>query len=227
MKTENSTRSGRIATAVLGFAAMLLVFGCTNADPTPGPGKPLCLGIAYDVSQSVSDAEMPAMTTAQLEQVLDLLKKRGGVMAFGAVDENAFEPLMRAQVVPVKGRLDERARRNQKNVRGLSAFASAVSDKLNRSRNARRTDINGSIRRFMLFFNEPNHMPSSEKVLIFISDGKDTGAWRNSKGIRLADDVSVFSVGVEASLASKLFGSRVTLFESIDAAIRNIDDSSQ
>lgn len=229
MKLENVTKFNFTALGLSSFVVLFVIIwtGCTNTNPYSKSSAPLCLGVAYDVSQSVANVEMPAMNTAQLEQILAMLKKRGGVIAFGVVDEKSFEPLLRAQVVPVQGQLDERAQRNQKNIKVLANFTTAVSAKFNRPRNARRTDINGSIARFTLFFNEPNHPANAEKVFICVSDGFDTGAWRKFKGIHLADDVRVFAVGMETRLAEKLFGANVTLFESIDAAIKSLDHSSQ
>ncbi|GEM_PF-5767572 len=229
MKSENVAKFNFTELAISGLIILFFIIltGCSNTNPSSQSSAPLCLGVAYDVSQSVANVEMPAMTTAQLDQILAMLKKRGGVIAFGVVDEKSFEPLLRAQVVPVLGQLDERAQRNQKNIKVLADFTTAVSAKFNRPRNARRTDINGSIARFALFFDEPNHPANAEKIFIFVSDGFDTGAWRKFKGIHLADDVLVFAVGMETRLAEKLFGANVTLFESIDAAIKSLDHSSQ
>jgi len=229
MKPEKTTIFSFTVLSVGSLIAlfMMVAWGCTKTTPASTFGAPLCLGIAYDVSQSVANVEMPTMTTDQLDRILTVLKKRGGTIAFGLVDEKAFEPLLRAQVVPVQGQLDERARRNQQNIKRLTDFTTEVAAKLNCQRNALRTDINGSIARLTLFFDEPNHPANVEKVLIFVSDGLDTGLWKNFKEIHLADDVQVFAVGMEARLAQKLFGPNAILFESIDAAIRNLDPSSQ
>lgn len=188
--------------------------------------RPLYLGIAYDVSGSVEQLELPVMTMEHVEKVVALVKKRGGAVAFGLIDEKAFELLIRLELERVAGKLNERARINQKNAKAEGEFKTLVEGKINRPRNANRTDIKGSIARFALFFSEPNIPANAEKVVIFISDGIDTGPWRKLSGVRLPEDVKVYVVGTEAGLARKLFGKQAILFESIDSAIESLSPKS-
>lgn len=187
---------------------------------------PLCVAVAYDVSGSVAQLELPVMTMEHVDKIISLVKKRGKCIAFGLIDEKAFEPLTRVELFQVSGKLNERARINQRNQKGEAEFSELVEKKINRPRNARRTDINGSIARLGLFFSEPTIMADAEKVLIFISDGIDTGAWRTLKGIKLPKDVKVFVVGIEENLARKFFGQQAVLFEGIDAAIEGLSPKS-
>ena len=199
---------------------LFLISGCTKNTKSTDP--PLCLGLTYDVSKSVANVGLPPLTSAQLERMLSLLKARGGIMAFGLVDEMSFEPLIRLKLDPITGRLDQRAQRNQKNIKAIKEFINELNEKIQRPRNARGTDIYGSLARFTLFFNEPTHPRESEKVLLFLSDGIHTSLWPDFKNSEFPLDIHIFVVGIEADLARKLFGKNPILFESIDAAIDNL-----
>ena len=206
------------------LAAFLFVLGAC----TPGSHEkaalpaPLCVAVAYDVSGSVAQLELPVMTMEHVDKIISLVKKRGGCLAFGLIDEKAFAPLARLELLQVSGKLNERARINQKNQKGEAEFREILEKKISRPRNAKRTDINGSIARFGLFFSEPTFMADAETVIIYISDGVDTGTWRNLKGIKLPKDVKVYVVGMEENLARKFFGQQAVLFEGIDAAIETL-----
>jgi len=187
---------------------------------------PLCVAVAYDVSGSVAQLELPVMTMEHIDKILSLVEKRGGCIAFGLIDEKAFEPLVRMELLQVSGKLDARARINQKNQQGEADFRELVEKKIKRPRNANRTDVNGSIARLGLFFNEPGLASNGEKIALFITDGIDTGSWRNLKGIKLPKDVKVYVVGMEESLARKFFGQQAVLFEGIDVAIESLSPKS-
>lgn len=167
-------------------------------------------------------ARAAVFTAAHLEKILATLKAREGATAFGLIDEKAFEPLTRIELERVAGQLDERAQINTKNREVISRFKNLVEKKLGRPRNSRRTDIKGSIARFALFFEEPAIPTNAEKVLLFISDGFDTGPWRRLSNVRLPEGVKVFVVGMEREMAEKLFGKQAILFEGIDAAINSL-----
>lgn len=187
---------------------------------------PLCLGMAYDVSGSVDTYGVPALQNSHLDHALSILKKRGGVMAFGLIDEKSFEPLDRLQLAPVMGRLDERARRNTRNQESINQFRIAVEPKISSPRKAKVTDFHGAMRRFRLFFNESTSA-GAEKLIIIISDGIETGTRKRQPLSLLPDDVKVYAIGMEDGKAKGLFGSNVTIFESIDAAIDAVSNGGQ
>lgn len=186
--------------------------------------EPLYVGVGYDVSRSVATAHLPQFTSNHLDRLIGLVNKSGGVVSVGIVDELAFEPLAKLQVLRVAGRLDERAQINQKNHESEKAFKADVASKISVPRNARATDINGSIARFSLFLDEPTIPANARRVVIFISDGIDTGPWRRLAGVRLPAGVKVFVVGMERTLAVRLFGKNAVLFESIDSALDGLKD---
>ena len=208
-----------IITALL----LLSTFGCcTSGHQSSLPQNPLWLGIADDVSGSVEESRLPVFTGDHLKDIVSILKIRGGAVAFDLIDEDAFQPLTRLELVRLAGRLDERARINQRNMSTEADFNATVEQKINRPRNARRTDIKGYLARFVLFFSEPTIPPGAEKVMLFISDGIDTGPRRRLSEIRLPEDVKIFAIGTEKTLAEKLFGNQAFLFESISAAIESL-----
>ena len=208
--------------AKIAILALITATGCIGSQTAEDlPPSPLFLGVAYDVSGSVDERGLPVLTSMHLEQIISILKARGGFMAVGLIDEQAFAPLVRLEVAPVVGRLDERAQRNIQNQKQISQFREEATKQVDRLRNAGKTDINGALARFDLFFNEPILPSHAEKILICISDGLDTGPWRK-KSIQLSADVKVFTVGIEGRLAQQLFGDQALRFESIDAAIKHL-----
>ena len=94
--------------------------------------------------------------------------------------------------------------------------------KLNRRRDAQRSDVAGIVARFALFFDEPTVPTGAEKVLIMLTDGQDNGPWKKDSSIRLPQDVTVFTVGIRPDLARTLFGDRVAIFEGIDPAVQSL-----
>jgi hypothetical protein len=180
------------------------------------------LGIAYDVTGSVEQRGLPFFTIQHLDRLNATLKNRGGSMAFGLIDERAFVPLVRLTLQPVTGLLNERAAKNTENKSSTSEFRSKVESKIARKRDAPATDVNGSLMRFQLFFNEPKVQSNAEKIFFVVSDGEDTGPWRLLKGVKLPSDVRIYVVGMRADIARDLFGAQALLFEGIDAAIKAI-----
>ncbi len=208
---------------IIAIPFLITSVGCVgNEDNALTTARPLYVGVADDVSGSVEEIELQPLTPNHIDKIMGTLKNRGGSIAFGLIDENAFVPLRRLNVEPVSGRLDVRAHKNQQNQKAILDFKNVIESKVRRPRNAPRTDIKGSIMRFRLFFGEPNIPRDAELVFLFISDGKDTRR-RYSTDVELPANVKVYVVGTEPSLAHKLFGGRVTLFESIDAAIEALN----
>jgi hypothetical protein len=195
-----------------------LLLGCSQSTEQP-PMPPLHLGVAYDVSASAQP--LPELTMEHIQQLLKVLNARGGSIAVALVDESGFQPLTRLKIETVVGRLDERAHLYTKNQERAKDFLAKVEGLLTRPRNARRTDILGTVARLRLFFSEPNIQAGAEKVLLFISDGVDTVHRQGTPS--LPDDVAVYVVGMEAGVADRLFHGRGVLFESPHAAIEQLE----
>lgn len=229
-KNKPQTRLSKLLKPSRSWSAFLLclnlfLFGCGVSGNDNGVvAEPLYVGIGYDVSRSVAQAHLPQLTSSHIDRVIALIHKSGGTISLGLVDDAAFKPLEKLEVLRVAGRLDERAQINQKNRESEKAFRAIVASKISGPRNARATDIRGSIARFSLFFNEPTIPANARRVAIFISDGIDTGPWRKLSSVRLTDGVKVFVVGMEKNLAEKLFGKNAVLFESIDSALDGLRD---
>ncbi len=207
-----------------GFSGIVLIISLflacgTGHEASSDPQSPLYLGIAYDVSGSVNKQGFPALTSAHLDQLVTLFGKRGGVIGLGLIDEEAFEPLERLELKPVVGRLDERASQNRKNRKAIANFKMAVKHKIERPRNAVRTDLDGAMSRLALFFGEPTIPAGALKVALIVSDGVHTARGRKLS-TRLPEDVVVLTVGIEQQLAEKLFGKQTQRFESVDAGIQ-------
>lgn len=201
---------------------MLAACGQSTEQQKIEAAKPLCLGIAYDVSRSAEP--LPELTMGHLERVLQIMKTRGGCVAVALVDESAFKPLTRLKIETVKGRLDQRADIAKRNRRVEEEFVTKVEAMLSRPRNAKRTDIKGTFARLGLFFGEPGIPTGAEKVLLIISDGIDTVHRQGLAGNSLPDDVTVYVVGMEKGLAAQWFGEQAVLFESPEAAIDNLEE---
>jgi hypothetical protein len=184
---------------------------------------PLQLGVADDMSRSATQNGVPALSSVHIDHMISCLQRHGGTIAFGLIDEKSFEPLSRLLLIPVVGTLEERAQRNTMNQKVIKQFQSEVEPKINSPQQAKVTDINGTIRRFALFFNESNNI-NSDKIFIFISDGIETASKRRKISASLPGDVKVFVVGMEKDAATSLFRDKVTVFESIDSAIDAISN---
>ena len=194
---------------------VLSILGCADGKKQEAKQPtPLILGIGYDVSGSAEKNGVPILNMSHLDKSITIIQKRSGNLAFGVMDDKSFEPLDRLPLPIVAGRLDERAQATLKSKDSIAKFRSDVEPKL-KERNSKVTDFYGSLNRFMLFFNEPT--PHAEKILIVISDGIDTVTKRSN--IQIPADLKVFAVGMDKSLAVKIFGDKVVLFESIDSAL--------
>src|SRR5438552_416859 len=110
--------------------------------------KPLYVAIGYDISGSVAD--FPALTDVHVERLVSLVNRRGGTLAFGLIDERAIEPLDCLELLPVIGRLDQRARTAVKNREAISDWKNRVAAKIGRTRNAPRTDFYGALAQIAL-----------------------------------------------------------------------------
>ena len=62
-----------------------LLLGC-SPPPQEQPQPPLHLGVAYDISGSVNQLELPQLTPEDIARMVATLKSRGGSMAFGLVN---------------------------------------------------------------------------------------------------------------------------------------------
>ena len=159
---------------------------------------------------------------AHLEEFIKAVKTNGGILAYGTIDERSFHPLTSMQIRKVVGRLDERAAINQRNNASLKTFKETAEPLLNHPRNARRTDIAGSLERFELFFDEPTSS-EAKKIFIMISDGLDTTSRRAGLyKIRLPEGTEIYTIGIEKTLAKNIFGQKVKCLESLEAALRTL-----
>ncbi|MEK7396742.1 MAG: hypothetical protein AAB116_07375 [Candidatus Poribacteria bacterium] len=217
-KINQNNNSYLYYSIILFIGIVIIINGCSNTNIKKQAinQSPLLLGVADDVSGSAAQNGVPALSSTHIDRVISCLQKRGGIIAFGLIDEQSFEPLSRLPLTPVIGTLEERAQRNTMNQKAIEQFRSAIEPKLSPSQQAKVTDVNGTIRRFAIFFNEPNN---ADKVFIFISDGIETASKRHKISASMPDDVKVFAVGMEKDAAAGLFGDKVTVFESIDSAI--------
>lgn len=219
-KINQNNNSYLYYSIILFTGIVIIINGCSNTNIKKQAinQSPLLLGVADDVSGSAAQNGVPALSSTHIDRVISCLQKRGGIIAFGLIDEQSFEPLCRLPLTPVIGTLEERAQRNTMNQKAIEQFRSAVEPKLSPSQQAKVTDVNGTIRRFSLFFNESNNL-NTNKVFIFISDGIETASKRHKISASMPDNVKVFVVGMEKDSATSLFGDKTTVFESIDSAI--------
>ncbi len=206
------------------IAAVILTAGCTvgSEEVTYESQHPVLIGLAYDISGSTNSNGVPVVTIAHVDSLVDLIKSYGGTLAVAFIDDKGFDRLERLALDPVKGRLDERARLNAKQQDSVTVFRQRVSGLLSRPRNARDTDINGVIGRLTLFLEEPRVPANASRLVIFLSDGIDTVSSKKVKGIALPSNTTVIAIGMKKELALKLFGKKVLLFESVDAAIQAV-----
>lgn len=214
----------RYVTRGVAGAVLLMLAACNQSSEQQRVEaiRPLCLGIAYDVSRSAEP--LPELTMGHLERLLRIMKTRGGCVAVALVDESAFKPLTRLKIETVKGRLDQRAEIAKRNRRAEEEFVTKVEAMLTRPRNAKRTDIKGAFARLGLFFGEPGIPAGAEKVFLIISDGIDTVHRQGLVGNSLPDDVTVYVVGMEKWRATQWFGEQAVLFESPEAAVDNLEE---
>lgn len=212
----------KILNCIFMVPVLFTFLSCSGNPEERNNPNPLWLAMVPDFSDSVEKINLQTLSNDHLDRLIDAIQRRGGGMAFGMIDEGAFKPLDRVDLVPVIGRLDERAMKNQSNRRGVDLFISTVQKKLDRPRDADRSDVRGAIARLALFFSEPIIPPGAEKIALFLSDGIDTGPMRKKDNIHLPPDVKVYVVGMEKGAAERLFGPDVILFESVDAAIEMI-----
>ncbi len=198
--------------------ALLLTAACSNEPATVS--KPLYAAVLYDQSGSSDENALPELTVDHLEKLIAVLKHRGGELAFAEIGANSFKPLARLSVRPILGkRLGERARQNQRNQARIDRFNFVVGEKLAQPRNQQKTDVQGALLKTSAFFNEPDIADSSsDKVIFFVSDGRQTAKKRAGK-IRINADVRVFAVGCDAEQAQQWFGRQVDVFENISAAV--------
>ncbi len=218
-------------TQYLYLLTIIFIIGCSESNENhkqlvqPSNEKPILLGIAYDISGSVNHSISP-MDTSLLKTLALYIGKRKGVLSLGHITSNSYRPLMNypfdINVVEVKGTLQERAIKNQKNIKAinkfslnLTAFLSESSKKYLIARNKKQTDIDGSLERFRLLFQEPLYI-NYEKILIIISDGKDTF---KKKIKSIPDDSKVLLVGWRDIETAQSIFNDCKVFESPKAVI--------
>lgn len=209
------------------LSASILMFSlafystCFRGD-NPQHATPMVLGVADDVSGSVSKLTMEKLSMEHIEHLLSILAKIGGTMAFGLIDENSDQRLTRLDIRPVVGPLNKRARINQQNQQTTIKFNEEVNRMICTPGNAKYTDVNGALSRFALFFKEPTYQ-HHDKVLIFYSDGIHTSRRNKYLKVQWPENVKVLAVGMKPHVARQLFGGSAMVFENIDAAIKYME----
>lgn len=202
--------------AFLGVLCLTLA-GCTQMSGEPLPkNAPVALAIGYDITASTR--ELPIPTEKQLDELISVVSSRGGVVAFGLIADKV-EPLTRLEVVPVSGRLDERARGVQRNRKAVAEWKERVTPKLALARDVQVTDFYGFTRQIDTLFRERTLPDSTVKVALLITDAVHT-AKRHARPQALPKDVMVLAIGIDRSLGDKLFGDRILYFEDIASAIK-------
>jgi len=113
----------------------VFLFNCCVKKQQKQNSKPaLKLAVAYDLSGSTKKHNTPALTTDQVDSLISLIEERGGELALTPIHSFSYQPLIRLELEQVSGRLDERARLNQKNKNELSSFRYSVYDILKQPR---------------------------------------------------------------------------------------------
>lgn len=208
-----------VLVALVSAYVLLLQQSCVQSSPHSPLTPPLIIGIAYDISGSMHKSNNTVLQTVHIDSLILSVKRGGGTIAFGLIHDNSFEPLDRLVLEPVVGRLDERALKNRKNKQEVEQFRSTVLTKLTQPRKSRYTDINGSLERFTLLFNEPGFSAESKKLFIFLSDGLHEPRRKRYNAVKFPENVTVVAVGLKPAIAQKLFNGKVLQFESVAAAI--------
>jgi hypothetical protein len=205
------------------LAALFSSIIFNSCQQTQTPARPIAVALLYDMSLSADENGVPMLDRSAVDQLLGLLKKRGGVLAFCEINSKSrVYPLLRVHVEPVTGNLEKRALANTRNESELTDFRSKIEASLGQ-RNAKKSDVLGALSRAALFFNEPL-VAEMERILIIISDGKHDAA-HLPKPV-LPPDLVVITIGVPPQLAEKLFDNQpVVIFESIDGAIQYLESS--
>lgn len=219
-----------VSCSIVIFIALLLLLSCSLEDQQSRPERssavskpPLALGISYDISGSVRN--WPEPDSIFLDQIARIVGARGGVIALGHISESSFQTLLRYRLrldtTIVSGKLSQRAARRQRNVAGRARFDWEVRDFVRQAldrfvvtRDRPLTDIDGSLARFGLLFDEPIY-DDYDKVLIVLSDGRHN----SSEQITHIPNANIFTVGWPPEDARKVFGPHAKIFESLDGAI--------
>lgn len=185
------------------------------------PLRPIAVALLYDMSLSAAQNGIPELDREDIERLLGLLKKRGGVLAFCEITgRSRVRPLRRIRLEAVAGNLEERALANTRNESELADFRSQIEASLG-PRNARKSDVLGALSRAALFFNEPL-IAQMERVLIIISDGAHDAAALPAP--ELPANIVVIAIGLPPQLAEQYFATNeVVIFESIDGALSYLE----
>lgn len=219
---------------LLAISGFMLLFSCRNPEAQENrvtvSRVPVVLGIAYDISASVQ--EWPELDSLTLRELAFYVGRRGGLIAVGHIREDSYLPLQRyplkLDAVEVKGKLSERAHQHQYNLKRKAEFSAAVAHFVNEVRekivvvrNKKRTDINGALKRYRLFFAEPQ-FADWDKILILISDGRQT----TGGPVQPFSGAQLITVGWPCQDAAAALGQNVICFESLQgmtAYLHSID----
>lgn len=198
-------------------AAMTLTTGCVDTPgattpeataaapvptPAPPPGPPVKLGVMNDKTGSAGETRTQQLTAADLDPLIELLRRRGGELALGLITDDSNRPLLRLRLdappappppPPKEGnafevaeRMDayrsaraayerEAKEREDGAERRIEEFRRAAAELLSRKPDARRSDVWGAIQRADLFLAEEDAgwTRPPDRFIALISDAQD------------------------------------------------------
>jgi hypothetical protein len=196
---------------------------------------PLRLFIGYDCSISADENNVPQLTPATLDSLINIVARRGGSVNFLPFTSNSNQPVMRLQLnwfgdktLEERATLAELQRAHIRNFKtlvqssvGMEAGSSSqllrqLRNKREEGRRAERTDIWGAIRRFNMVLQEPYVGTPTQDVGLLITDGIDDAKLFPPSELQTQH---IFTVGMESKKAVEVFGSGALAFESLASAL--------
>lgn len=170
---------------------------------------PVKAAVFQDISGSMDNSKTSEISPEDLKPIIEMLRQRGGELAFGFISDKSNNPLLRLKIAPppvspvsreTAGNHFEKLKIKEKNQRlreeylpdslkwakeiniEIENFLNRLDGLLRNKYPSNRTDIYEAINRAELFLNEPAEEWGGKlkKYAIIISDGEDnTGAEKN------------------------------------------------
>jgi hypothetical protein len=228
--------------------------GChTNVD-VDTPSSPVVIhavglkaGLMLDKSGSANSTRTTQPTIADLQPLIDRIRRTGGELAVGIISDDSNRPLIRLRIEPPpampvepielgdadqsaaaydKYQQDQEAYVKEKKTwdeeteARINRFKTNVAPILNRKPNAKHSDVINAVNRVDLAFSEkdPTFPPAGRKVIILNSDCQDNVKAKLNKLTSGVRLVVVNGVGSVGSLKDL----NPELFESLTSAINEI-----
>lgn len=171
------------------------------------PATALCVGLAYDPTNSVR------LTTDHVEMMVSLCRTQDCRMAFTRIGEIA-KPLQTVKIEPIEGKLTKRLRVILRNELQLEAWRADIAPAILTKRKPVRKDLYGALLRLELFFAQDNH---ARKILILLSDCTHMGPERLLPPF--TEDVTILVVGADHETARWVFGENVVTLDDMESAL--------